>query len=334
MSDFLVFVYFFIAAGVTVYSAVKLSTYADVISEKTSFGGLLIGTVLLAAATSLPEVTTTASAVLIDNPDIAIGNVLGSNIFNVLILAVLDIWFRRGRLFLFASATHRITALLGIMMSTIVIVAMLSNVSYEFLGIGLSSYIIVATYIIGMWAISKINMKVKSSILQEEIKPPASDNEDISVKTAVIGFASFSVVIMLSGTALAVFGDKIAVITGLGSTFVGSFLIAATTSLPEVVSVYAAFRLSNVNLAIGAVLGSNIFNMLIIPFADLMYRKGNILTAIDSVQVITAFGGVTLSALLMFTLYYRKAKTIWQYSIPPAVITVVYFVVTYIIFNY
>ncbi|WP_084215563.1 hypothetical protein [Jeotgalibacillus campisalis] len=57
-------------------------------------GQLLVGTLLLAGATSLPEVTTSLSAVLIGNNDNAIGNVLGSNLFNVFILACFDAVYR------------------------------------------------------------------------------------------------------------------------------------------------------------------------------------------------------------------------------------------------
>lgn len=328
----MVFILFFVAAAVTVISAIKLSNYADVISEKTSFGGLLIGTVLLAGATSLPEVTTSVSAIMIDNPDIAIGNVLGSNIFNVLIIAVLDIWFRRKRMFIYASAEHRITALLGSVLTIIVIVGMLTKSTYEIFGVGLSSILLVVVYVIGMWLISKLSRKVKGVVLQEEL-PSQPEPSDTPLNKAVYGFVFFALVILLSGSSLSIFGDKIAVITGLGSTFVGSFLIAATTSLPEVVSVYAALRLSNINMAIGAVLGSNIFNMMIITFSDAVYRKGSILAAVDPVQVITAFGGLVMSLLILMTLYYRKAKSIWSYSIPPAVMMVAYLIVTYMIFT-
>ncbi|KIL43433.1 hypothetical protein KP77_31390 [Jeotgalibacillus alimentarius] len=104
------FVWFLFAAVVTIYAAMKLSTYADVISTKTGMGGLLVGTLLLAGATSLPEVTTSFSAVLIGNNDIAIGNLLGSNLFNVFILACFDLYFRKKQLFLQASNDHLYTA--------------------------------------------------------------------------------------------------------------------------------------------------------------------------------------------------------------------------------
>ncbi|OEF97977.1 sodium:calcium antiporter [Desulfuribacillus alkaliarsenatis] len=337
----MIFVLFFIASIVTIVAAVKVSKYADVISEKTSFGGLMIGTVLLAGATSLPEITTSASAIAINNPDIAIGNVLGSNIFNVLIIAVLDIWFRRKKMFLFASSEHRITATIGTLMMVTVIIGIMSGTSYEIFGIGLTSYLLIVIYIVGMWLISAINRKVRGSILKETIEKTsmelnvekAVEINTTTVKQAVMGFVGFAFIILLAGSSLSILGDQIAVITGLGSTFVGSFLIAATTSLPEVVSVYAALRLSNVNLAIGAVLGSNIFNMLIITFSDSLYRPGSILSAIDPVQAVTAFGGLVMSLLILMTLFYRKAKSTWAYSMPPAVMMIAYLIVTYVIFT-
>lgn len=327
----IVYLLFLVASVVTVIAAIKLSSYADVLSEKTSFGGLLIGTVLLALATSLPEITTTASAIAIDNPDLAVANVLGSNIFNILIIAVFDLVFRKRRLFLFASFTHRFTSALGIILTLVVMIAMLASVSYVIFGVGFSSVILVIVYILGMYAISKVNVQVKSSILQEEVKREV-EVLDISIRHAMIGFATFAVIILISGSALAILGDQIAKITGLGSTFVGSFLIAATTSLPEVVSVYAALKLNNVNLAIGAVLGSNIFNMLIITFSDILYRPGAILAAVEQIQFVTAFGGTIMALMLMTTLYYRKAGNLWVYSIPPILMIGTYVIVTYIIF--
>ena len=113
----MIFVLFGIAALITVVTAVKLSTYADVISEKSKLGGMMVGTLLLAVATSLPEVTTSLTAVFLDNPDIAVGNVLGSNMFNLLIIAVFDLVYRKEKLFSQTSFSHVYTAVLGMFLA-------------------------------------------------------------------------------------------------------------------------------------------------------------------------------------------------------------------------
>ena len=80
------FIIFIITASITVFTAIKLSHYADIISEKTVIGGMLIGSLLLAGATSLPEITTSYTSIMLNSPDLAVGNVLGSNVFNLLII--------------------------------------------------------------------------------------------------------------------------------------------------------------------------------------------------------------------------------------------------------
>ncbi|MFP3513746.1 sodium:calcium antiporter, partial [Peribacillus sp. SIMBA_075] len=88
---------FLLAAAVTVFAAIKLSQYADVISEKSAMGGMMVGTLLLAGATSLPEISTSFSAAAIGNADIAVGNMIGSNLFNLFILAGFDLLLNRRR---------------------------------------------------------------------------------------------------------------------------------------------------------------------------------------------------------------------------------------------
>ncbi len=330
----MVFVWFLLAAVVTVYAAIKLSTYADVISTKTAMGGMLVGTLLLAGATSLPEVTTSLSAVVIDNPDIAIGNMLGSNLFNLFIIAGFDLFFRKKRLFLDASNSHLHTASLGLLLTVLTLVALYLRIDTTFLGIGLDAFIIAGAYAIGMIIISKLpeNSGVEQTLPVEEDKDVAA-SFSMSVKHAVIGFIIAALVIMGAGTVLSIMGDEIAVVTGLGSSFVGSFLIAATTSLPEAVAVFVALRLKNVNLALGSILGSNIFNMLIIAGSDIFYRGGSILSAVSDSHIFTAIGVTLLSIIVMFSVVKKKASSTFSYILPSLLIVIGYFVVSYLIFT-
>ena len=82
---------FLICTAVIVYSGIRLSKYGDIIAEKTGLGRMWIGVVLMASVTSLPELVTGISSVTYAGvPNIAIGDVLGSCVFNMLILAFLD----------------------------------------------------------------------------------------------------------------------------------------------------------------------------------------------------------------------------------------------------
>ncbi|WP_100010310.1 sodium:calcium antiporter [Lentibacillus sediminis] len=324
----MVYVVFLLAAALTVFAAMKLSKYADVISEKTAMGGMLVGTVLLAAATSLPEVTTSFSAVVIGNIDIAIGNMLGSNLFNLLILAVFDLFYRRKKLYHLASSSHLYSALLGLFLMLMVALALVLRIDYTILGIGVDSLLVLVVYLIGMLVISRLPSAPQESDDEETDK----EIKTTSVRHAVIGFIIAAVGIMAVGTVLSVTGDRIAVITGMGSSFVGSFLIAATTSLPEAVSVFAALRLKNVNLAIGSILGSNMFNMVILAVSDAVYQEGSILTDVANSHIYTAIGITALSLVLIWALMRKQSLSSWTYNIPSVVTVIGYFVVSYLIF--
>ena len=129
-------------------------------------------------------------------------------------------------------------------------------------------------------------------------------------------------------------GDQIAIITGIGSSFIGSFLIAATTSLPEAISVFVALRLCNVNMAVGAILGSNVFNMIILALSDPIYTAGPILSAVSGSHIIIAVGVFFMTLLALFSLVQRKTLSTPTYILPSLAIIFIYFLASYLNFTY
>lgn len=326
----MVFILFFLCALVTVLAAIKLSTYADVLSEKTSLGGMMVGTIFLAGATSLPEVTTSISAIVLDTPDIAIGNVLGSNMFNLLILASFDLYFRRKQIFKGAAKAHFYTASVGFLLMLSVLLSLTLKIDYTFLGMGIDTIFVLAVYVIGMAVLSKMSKKGEIETIEEEESP--MNTSAIPLRSAIYGFIIAAIIILGSGSVLTITGDEIAVITGLGASFVGSFLIAATTSLPEAVSVLIAIQLRNYNLAIGSILGSNLFNMVILVGTDIVYQKGPILTDVSAVHQITAAAVVILSIIILYSLIRRTFRSELAYILPSSLLIIVYFISSYLIF--
>ncbi|MDE0562976.1 sodium:calcium antiporter, partial [Exiguobacterium sp. B2(2022)] len=268
---------------------------------------------------------------MIDNPDIAIGNMLGSNLFNIFILAMFDLYFRQKQLFNYASRDHLYTAGLGLLLTVTTLVALIVRVDMTFIGIGVDALLIALLYGIGIYYIGK---QPKEPVAEHEVEEEVvvSKYEDITLKRAGFGFLIAAVVIMAAGTALSITGDQIAVVTGLGSSFVGSFLIAASTSLPEAVAVFMALKLRNVNLAFGSILGSNIFNMLIIAMSDVFYRNGSILADVSTSHLVSAVGITILSILVMYSVLRQNVTSKVRYVIPSLLVVVVYFVSSYLIF--
>jgi len=330
----LAFVYFILAAIVTVFAAVKLSQYADVISEKTSMGGMMVGTLLLAGATSLPEISTSFSAAAIGNADIAVGNMIGSNLFNLFILAAFDFLLRRRRILERASRDHIYTLFLGLLLTVLVILALWLRLDASIFGIGLDALVIALTYIAGMLIINKLP---KSEPAMPQTLPqsePANPSASLSANAAIVRFIVAAIIILGAGTALSITGDQIAVITGIGSSFIGSFLIAATTSLPEAISVFVALRLSNVNMAVGAILGSNVFNMIILAISDPVYTAGPILSAVSNSHMIIAVGVFFMSLLVLYSLLQKKTLSNFRYALPSVMVILIYFIASYLNFTY
>ena len=104
--------------------------------------------------------------------------------------------------------------------------------------------------------------------------------------------------------------DKIAVITGLGQTFVGSLLVALSTSLPEIVVGRAALKMGAVDLAVGNLLGSNLFNLLILAIDDLFFLNSPLLSSISPDHAVTACAAMAMTAITMIAPVYRSEKRI------------------------
>lgn len=331
----MVFIIFILAGIVTVYASIKLSQYADVISEKTAMGGMMVGTLLLAGATSLPEVSTSFSAAAIGNADIAVGNMIGSNLFNLFILAGFDFVLRKRQILQRAEKDHVYTALLGILLTVLVMLALWLRLDISILGIGLDALVIGITYIVGMIVISrlpKLSTEIEVEMSEEE---PDNPSASLSSKAAIVRFIIAALVILGAGTALSISGDEIAFITGIGSSFIGSFLIAAATSLPEAIAVFIALRLNNVNMAVGAILGSNIFNMIILALSDPVYMEGTLIAAATpGATMIIATGVLIMSLLVLYSLLRKKTISIAAYAWPSAIIVIIYFAASYMNFTY
>jgi cation:H+ antiporter len=213
--------------------------------------------------------------------------------------------------------------------------SLLLRPEWEVFGVGVDSILLVVLYAIGISVVGRVSKSgaTPPSVPEPDESVVSDEGEGITVRRAVIGFSLAALLIMGAGTVLSIMGDRIAVITGLGSSFVGSFLIAATTSLPEAVSVFVALRAKNVNLALGSILGSNMFNILIIFLSDLFYREGPVLSVADPSHQITALVVMVLSVIILMALARKKTVSHASYTVPSILIIIGYIVASYLMFR-
>lgn len=299
---------FAICSSVIVYSGSRLSKYGDIIAEKTGLGGTWIGVVLMAFVTSLPELVTGISSVSFAGlPDIAVGDVLGSCVFNMFILAFLDALYRPMPLSAKALPGHILSAGFGILLLSIVALSISSAMRPFPLGwIGPYSLLFVMIYFGAMRLVYSYERRRVGKGIKElaaELK-----YEGITTKITVSRYVIHATIVIAAAVFLPKIGEGIAQSTGLGQTFVGNIFIALSTSLPEVVVSIAAVRIGAIDLAVGNLFGSNIFNIFILAVDDFFFTKGPILSFTDPAHVVSAMTAVSMTAIAIIGLTYRAEK--------------------------
>jgi len=292
-----------------VYSGSKLSKYGDIIAEKTGLSRTWIGLVLIASVTSLPELVTGISSVTYtDAPDIAVGGILGSCVFNMLILAILDAVYRPMPISTKAHQGHVLSAGFGLLLITLVTMGLFAGTAIHPIGwIGPYTLMIVVIYFIAMRTVFYYE-KRKIAAFMKETAVMVPRYEDITTRTAAIHYSINAMAVIIAAVFLPEIGKGIAETTGLGQTFVGNIFIAVSTSLPEVVVSVAALRIDAIDLAIGNLFGSNIFNIFILAIDDFFFIKGPILSFSNTNHIIPALSAITMTTIAIIGLTYRSTK--------------------------
>ncbi len=221
---------------------------SSAIAAKFKIPQLVIGLTIVAMGTSAPEAAVSITAALKGNADITIGNIVGSNILNILIILGLS-----------ALITP-----LAVAKSTIKIeIPFMIGVTLLLLGVGFDGTV-------SFWE-GMLLLLVFAAYLGYLFFMAKKDNENETEKVgemSVLKAVTFTVV----GLCLIVFGSSVTVnaatelarMLGLSERFIGLTIVALGTSLPELFTSVSAARKGNADIAIGNVVGSNIFNILFV----------------------------------------------------------------------
>jgi cation:H+ antiporter len=145
---------------------------------------------------------------------------------------------------------------------------------------------------------------------QKENAAGEREPESTSLRGAILGYLLSAGAIFVAAPFLARSADQLAEQTGLGGTFVGTTLVALSTSLPEVVTTLAAVRQGAFDLAIGNIFGSNVFNMAILAVVDL-FQAGPLFTAVSPSHAVTAAWVILITAVAVLGLLYQAEKRYW-----------------------
>ena len=286
---------FLASAVAVVFLGTYLARYGDALASLTGLGRMFVGSILVALATSLPEVSNNITAVRIDNPQLALGDVLGSNMFNMLILAVVALLFGGKRFVQRVAPEQGYLIVLAALLTGMAVLFAVFKSGVSVWQVGLSSIIVLVVYLIGMWIV--YNRRPSADGEEDE------ESHGITLRRAWVMFILVSIGVIISGVLLAQSVDRIAHITGVSSGVLGILAVALVTSMPEISATFAAARLGAADLGFAGVYGSCVFNITILAYADFFYRKGVVVNSADTEHYIAgviAIGLIVWGGLLLW----------------------------------
>ncbi len=276
-------------------------------------GHTFVGIVLLATATSLPELATGISSITIAKaPDLAAGAAFGSNIVNLLIIAIADLLWQRGPVLASISRGPIVVAFLG---AGIIIIASLSTavhnwtVTLDSWYISPFSILLIVFFATATFIIFRLDTHNKSLASNKNHQLEGTSKKSADPET-VRAFGIYLIsALCIIGTSiwLSIIGDGLAEALNWEESFVGTQFLAISTSLPELATTIAALRLGNPEMAVGNLLGSNLFNMGFILFADeLAYTDGSLWANISTSHIVTGLTAIIMTGIIIITLLLRS----------------------------
>lgn len=307
-----------LSGAMIVLAGTRLSRYGDQIAALTGIGRLWIGVVLMAAATSLPEVFTTVSACLLDAPDLAAGDLFGAVLANMFTLGLIDLVHRDKRVWEQAAFEHTLVAALAMLLTGMAAFLLLFRNGTGASTIQGGSALLFLIYVFGMRVVFRQEDVKRRQRAQQLLAEAVADDAQVQasarrdgLRRAAVGFVAATMILIIAAPLLAKSAKEIADQSGVSTTFLGTSLVAVVTTLPELVTSLAAVRLGAFDLAVGNLFGSNAFNMAAFLFADLAYHGGPLFGAIATTHALTALWGIVMMNIGLMGIVYRVEKRYW-----------------------
>jgi cation:H+ antiporter len=296
---------FFVCAALIAGAGFALSRSADRLAEAHGWGRGWVGLALLATVTSLPELASGISAVtLVGAPNLAVGNALGACVVNLAFLVVVDLLQRHQPMYRDASATHLLSAGFGVVMLGFVAMSLVTGRGAPaLLHVGLYSPALLALYLLALKSVFLHEQSLRAASAGPA--GPAGTGAGISTRREWRRFGLAAVVVLGAGSWLPELADGLAQALGLSRSFVGTVFMALVTTLPEMAVTVAALRLGALDMAIGNLLGSNLFNVLILAIDDLAYTRGPLLAGAAPQHAGTVATALVMTGLVIIGLVMR-----------------------------
>lgn len=296
---------YLIVAGIVVFLSIKLSDFVDLLDKKTKISGAFLGGILLAAVTSLPELFTSLSSTLfLHENNYVMGNILGSDLFNTCLFAIIYLFFFKSFIKSKVNKTYLLSCIfLMLMYGAVSIATFVFNTNkilwYVFNPISIVIFII---YALALWKTPKV----------EEAENKETTNT-WPVKKIVVLFVIFSVLLIGASIGITFLTNWVVDVYHIPSkAFAGALFLGVATSLPELTATITLCKKKNFNAAFGNIIGSNIFNFLILTIADIFsFVAGKPVYAVDYASTLLIIFGACVTVVVFLSILLKnklKAK--------------------------
>jgi len=304
----MIYLAYLVVAVVVVVLSIKISDYVDILDKNTKLSGAFLGGIMLSGVTSLPELFTSVSATaLLRHPELCVGNVLGSDLFNLVALSVIILLnakrFNKGRV----SKSYRNVTLVVVLMYLLIALNYLGIVNLGILHISITSVLILMVYLLGAKYLAVANdVEADEEMIQYQASKALSQ---IPTERVLAKFVVTAIALVLFSVMMTVLTSEISDKLELTKYWAGAILLGVATSIPEVTTSLRLFKLKNINIAVGNIIGSNMFNFLILVVADMVSLHKDVYIT-PGFEVIKLLVAGTIATLLFFTmLKYKNEKT-------------------------
>lgn len=305
----LILLYLAVASAV-VWASIRASHYIDLIDRTTKLSGAFLGGVLLSAVTSLPELFTSLSATLVlHKPSLCISNILGSNLFNIAMLSAVMLCCIRSAGRLRSGKGNIIVALYVALIYAVMGLDYFGILHFELGTVNIITFIFIFIYILAVRHLSGET----SAPADEDDQPPVT----LSLRAIITRFVLAGIAIIALSIAMTYVTDAVADKYNIGQGLAGALMLGVATSLPEVSSTIALFRMKNYDIAVGNIVGSNLFNFMVLCIADIASYKTSVYVYDDANVVwLLKFGAAAaLTAVPMLFIRKRAVKIVCTLAI-------------------
>ena len=319
---------FLAAAVVITIAGTHMAETADRLADRTGIGEALFGGLLLGGSTSIPGIVASTTAAAQGHAELAFSNAVGGIAAQTFFLAIADILYRRANLEHAAASLTNITQA-GLLITLLILpFVAVSLPEYTVFEVHPVTIVILAAYLLGLRLAARSRtqpMWGPKRTSDTRLDVPQEPKGGRRIMTGLLArFALLTTILIVCGYVTATSGVAIADKTGMSQSLVGAYFTAISTSIPELVTTIAAVRRGALTLAMGGIVGGNMFDTLFIASSDIAYREGSLYHAVSDIPYFVTALGILMTGVLLLGMLRRERHGIANIGFESAIIFVLY----------